>query len=122
MGKNNQAGGYEIRSENPADIAAAIGDLAAIHPAVFEAMAAHAEFTIEKATPDFIYIIDTGHIHTRTVTNDPEFVIRVLTEEYALGCRKVFYKDAIGNIDELVHAGGHFIKYQTGHAGYNFTE
>jgi hypothetical protein len=123
MGKDsNQVGGYEIESDSPKTIAAAIGGLASVPPKIFEAMAAHAEFTIEKETPEYIYILDTGYTHTRTITNDPEFVIRELINKYALGDRKIFYRDSEGTIDEIVHAGGRFLKYSPGHAGYDITE
>jgi hypothetical protein len=76
-----------------------------------------AEFTIEKETPEYIFIIDTGHTRTKTVTNDAENVIACLAKENALGNRRVFYKDSSGDIDELLHNAGEFTGYKHGHTG-----
>ena len=77
----------------------------------------HAEFTIEKETPEYIYIIDTGHNHTKTITNDPGHVIETLAIYHALGERRVFYKDSEGQIDEILHSGSRFTGYKAGHSG-----
>jgi hypothetical protein len=74
-------------------------------------------FTIEKETPDYIFIIDTGHEHTSTVTNDAERVIATLHSDHALGNRRVFYKDSEGQIDELQHSGAMFAVFKPGHSG-----
>jgi len=76
-----------------------------------------AEFTIENETPEYIFIIDTGHTHTMTVTNDAESVIETLHSEYDLGDRRVFYRDSENRIDELLHAGARFTGYRAGHEG-----
>ena len=77
----------------------------------------HAEFTIEKETPDYVFIIDTGHTHTRTVTNDAEFVVKTLATDHALGDRRLFYRDSENQIDELLHSGAKFLDFRPGHAG-----
>jgi hypothetical protein len=59
----------------------------------------HAECSIEAETPDYIFIMDTGH--TRTITNDAAFVVETLAKE-----RRLFYQDSEEQIDELLHDGG----------------
>jgi hypothetical protein len=49
----------------------------------------HAEYIIVAYTDDFVYIIDTGHKHTRTVTNDPDYVIQELYGQFNLEERRV---------------------------------
>jgi len=77
----------------------------------------HAEFAIEKETPEYIFIIDTGHTNKKTVTNDAENVIATLAKNNALGDRRVFYRDSENRIDELLHTAGQFTGYRPGHAG-----
>ena len=76
-----------------------------------------AQFTIEKETPEYVYIIDTGHNHTMTVTNDAEGVVEMLFNEHGLGDRRLFYKDSEGQVDELKHSGARFTGYSPGHKG-----
>jgi len=77
----------------------------------------HAEFIIENETPEYIFIIDTGHTYTKTVTNDAESVIETLHSEHGLGERRVFYQDSENQIDELLHTGATFTGFKSGHAG-----
>jgi hypothetical protein len=77
----------------------------------------HPEYVIAECTDDFVYIIDIGHTYTRTVANDPEYVIHELYEQYTLGDRRVVYKDSEGEIHELVHHNGKFLEYRQGHDG-----
>jgi hypothetical protein len=50
---------------------------------------AHAAFTIEKETPDYIFILDIGPWDQhRTVTNDAENVVETLAKDHALGSRR----------------------------------
>ena len=44
----------------------------------------HAVFEVIRATPEYIFIQDTGHETNRTVTNDAEWVIEELALEYGL--------------------------------------
>lgn len=78
---------------------------------------ATAEFSIEAETPEYVFITDTGHAHTRTVTNDAEAVIETLAKDHALGDRRVFYRDSSGEIDELTHNGARFLDFAPSHAG-----
>ena len=76
----------------------------------------HAEFLVCQITDDFIYIKDAGG-NSRTITNDPHWVIEQLSADYGLNNRRVFYMDTLGRIDELAHDGGHFTGYKPGHQG-----
>ena len=78
----------------------------------------NAEFSIEKETESFIYIKDTGnHSERRTITNDPEFVVKVLYEQYNLENKCIFYMDSEGRIDEITHTYGKFTGFKAGHQG-----
>lgn len=76
----------------------------------------HAVFDIEKETPEYVYIKDTG-TDNRSVTNDAEYVLEELSNEYTLNNRRVFYMDSTGEIDEIVHSMGHFERFKFGHEG-----
>jgi len=90
---------------------------AALQREVDARLTMQAEFTIEKETPEYVFIIDTGHTNTKTVTNDAEAVVATLAREHALGDRRVFYRDSENQIDELLHTGGEFTGFKAGHAG-----
>jgi hypothetical protein len=77
----------------------------------------HAVFDVIKETPDFIFIKDVGHRDHMTVTNDVEFVLAKLAEEYDIDRRRIFYMDSLGQIDEIEHHGTHFIGFKPGHKG-----
>jgi len=68
----------------------------------------NAEFTIIYGTSKYVFIVDTGHTHTRSVTNDAENVIKTLYRDHGLGERRVFYVDSEGQIDEMLHKSGCF--------------
>ena len=56
----------------------------------------NADFSIEKETESFIYIKDTGnHSEHRTITNDPEFVVKELYKQYNLENKRIFYMDIV---------------------------
>ena len=78
-----------------------------------------AQFDVVKhESGKYIFIRDTGHDTGRTVTNDAEYVIAKLYEEYGINDgTRIFYKDSGGNIDEIVHSGKQFIKFLSGHKG-----
>ena len=78
-----------------------------------------AQFEVEKHERGvFIFIRDTGHNTGRTVTNDTEYVITKLYEEYGINDgTRIFYKDSGDRIDEIVHSGKQFIKFLSGHKG-----
>lgn len=76
-----------------------------------------ADFRIEAETEEYIFIIDIGHTHTCTVTNDAENVVETLARDHALGDRRLFYMDSEGRIDEIKHTAGKFSGFAPGHAG-----
>jgi hypothetical protein len=80
-------------------------------------MGTHANFNVIQETPEYIYIKDTGYTTSMSVTNDVEWVIARLDNEYGIEDRWVFYMDSQGNIDEIVHNYGRFTSFKFGHAG-----
>lgn len=80
----------------------------------------HAEYAIILNKPDYYLIIDTGHNHAKTITNDSEHVVKELYDEFDLGDRRVFYIDSEDRIDELLHNKGKFVDYKVGHEGIEF--
>ncbi|MCL2139786.1 MAG: DUF6011 domain-containing protein [Treponema sp.] len=78
----------------------------------------HAEFDFVDETVSFIYIKDTGHNCTKTVTNDVEWVLQKLSENCKYFDKKrIFYMDSDGKIDEILHAGKTFTGFKAGHTG-----
>jgi hypothetical protein len=77
----------------------------------------HAVFDVIKETPEFLFIKDVGHRDHITVTNDAEFVLQKLAEEYTMDHRRVFCMDSYGQIDEIEHNGVCFIGFKPGHKG-----
>jgi hypothetical protein len=59
----------------------------------------HAEFSVIK---------DIGHGHSKTVTNDVDYVLEKLNTILGLNNRRVYYIDSDGGKDEIVHSGGRF--------------
>lgn len=50
-----------------------------------------------------IYLVDIGHNHTRSVTNDAEHVVFSLVEKYGpLNDRLIFYRDSSGRWDRIL--------------------
>jgi hypothetical protein len=78
----------------------------------------HAGYEVIADNDQFIYLEDTGHNQFKTVTNDAEYILSRLNEEYGIGNRRVFYKDSSGDIDEIVHKNGVFTGFRHGHKGY----
>jgi hypothetical protein len=78
----------------------------------------HADFSVQVATDEFIYIKDTGDF-SKSVTNDAEWVLQKLAVDYGgLKNRRVFYMDSMGQIDEITHdAHDHLTGYKPGHKG-----
>jgi hypothetical protein len=58
-----------------------------------------------------------GHRDHITITNDAEFVLAQLAENYDINRRRVFYMDSLGQIDEIEHHGPHFTGFRPGHKG-----
>jgi hypothetical protein len=79
----------------------------------------HAEYEIKTANSKFIYIEDLGHNQFKTVTNDVEFILARLKENYEIENQRIFYRDSSGDIDEIVHKKGVFKGFKHGHDGYN---
>jgi hypothetical protein len=74
-------------------------------------------------TTEFIYIKDIGFDKGRfSVTNDAEFVVAELHENFNLGNRRIFYMDSEGNVDELLHRSGVFSGFRAGYEGHELPE
>jgi hypothetical protein len=79
----------------------------------------HAEYEVITVNAQFLYLEDTGHNQFKTVTNDAENVIDELRQKYGIEGRRIFYKDSLGQIDELLHRNGLFFGFRLGHKGYS---
>lgn len=76
------------------------------------ALSRGARFRITSFEPDRIVIRDVGPWSKhKTITNDAEGVIKRL--DPAPG-QRVFYYDSEGNLDELVHEDGKFVRFAPG--------
>ena len=78
----------------------------------------HAGYEVISDNDQFIYLKDSGHNQFKTVTNDAEYILSRLNEEYGIGNKRIFYKDSSGEIDEIVHKNGIFAGFRHGHKGY----
>ena len=79
----------------------------------------HAEIEfVDHVFGKYILVRDVGHSHGRTVTNDPEYVVNFIYENYHItdGTR-IFYIDSEETIDELLHTGRRFRGHKAGHEG-----
>lgn len=70
-----------------------------------------AQYDIVRESPDTIFIEDTGHGHTRSVTNDAEAVVYELFNRHKIGDKRIVYKDSDGRWDELLHDGDQFTDF-----------
>ena len=77
----------------------------------------HAVFSVIEVKPNFILIKDTGHMDHKTISNDVEWVLSQLAQEYNLQYRRIFYIDSAGDIDEIIHNGMAFHGFKHGHEG-----
>ena len=77
----------------------------------------HAEF-VSRVDGQFIRVVDIGHNHTRSVTNDAEWVVEELAKLHVskLAEKYVLYQDSDGRWDYLVVKSGVFHGFLTGHA------
>jgi hypothetical protein len=73
-------------------------------------------YKIESVTDEYFYVIDCDI--GRSITNDAENVILELYTLHGLGDRRLFYRDTLGMIDELVHDCGKFLGFKAGHGGF----
>ncbi len=64
----------------------------------------HATWTILRADASAMWIEDLDE--GKSITNDAEWVVQILHAKYP--DRRIFYKDTMGNWDELVHNDGVF--------------
>ena len=68
---------------------------------------------MERVEAGAVFIVDQCELYQcRSVTNDAENVVKRLYEQY--GNRQFFYKDTIGDWDELVHQDGTFTRFKSG--------
>ena len=73
---------------------------------------------IDHVAEKYILVRDVGHNYGRTVTNDPEYIVNMIYEDYGISdSTRIFYEDSEGTIDELVHSGKKFRGHKAGHEG-----
>lgn len=72
------------------------------------------KFTVNVVTDNAVFITDDCETHgpCMSVTNDAENVTQHLYEKF--GDKQIFYKDTMGQWDELVHKCGKFLKFAPG--------
>ena len=71
------------------------------------------KFVIEKESPEFVYILEKP-AKDSSVTNDAQDVVTYLSDHHNLGNRRLFYRDTIGNNDEILHENGLFKGFAVG--------
>ena len=72
-----------------------------------------AKFTVNRMEKNAIFIVDQCETYQcMSVTNDAENVVEHLYNHY--GNRQFFYKDTMGEWDELVHTNGKFTGFKSG--------
>ena len=64
----------------------------------------NASYSIVRVAPGCVFIID--HDRGKSVTNDAEAVVSAVYARFP--GRRIFYKDTMGQWDELVHRNGRF--------------
>ena len=77
----------------------------------------HAEYVVLDVKYNYILIKDTGHETHKSVTNDVEFVLTSLAENFDIQYRRIFYVNSTGGIDEILHTGKIFHGFKPGHEG-----
>lgn len=82
----------------------------------------HADYKIKMRNEKFIFIEDTNQEYFKSVTNDIEFILLNLSEDYELSNKRLFYKDSLGEIDEVIHKNGKFVSFKHGHDGIDMSE
>jgi hypothetical protein len=82
----------------------------------------HADFDIITFNDQFVYLEDSGHTQCKTVTNDVKYVLSSLMNDYELTNQRIFYKDSDGQIDEVVHKEGVFLKFKHGSDKFSIDE
>jgi hypothetical protein len=67
------------------------------------------DFSIRKVSETEVYIVDLDN-GAMSVTNDAENVVAYLYERF--GNKKFYYRDTMGNTDELLHDHGAFTGFR----------
>lgn len=72
------------------------------------------DFTINHADDELIFIVDLN-LGGRSVTNDAENVLMRIDAavENGIGGRRVFYRDSMRQIDEILHDNGRFLGFKS---------
>lgn len=71
-------------------------------------------FDIIKVTGNTVFLIDNALVmHTMSVTNDAEAVVKYINEKCPR--KRVVYKDTEGHWDELIHENGEFKEFRPYH-------
>ena len=74
-----------------------------------------AAFAISAIGPTDIVIVDLDESGRKSVTNDAELEVLVLHEYGMLKSRTLYYRDTLGDIDEISHDGeGRFLGFKPG--------
>ena len=74
-----------------------------------------AAFSVAIVESAHIVIVDLDESGRKSVTNDVECVVRVLHRSGLLGSRTLYYRDTLGDIDEILHDGrGDFLGFKPG--------
>ena len=73
-----------------------------------------ARFVILQSTLDYLYIKDVSETE-KNITTDPQTVLWHVYKHNALGNRRLFYRDTLGNISEIKHHHGIFQNFAAGH-------
>lgn len=69
------------------------------------------DFLVRRVTDDAVWLVDNQGIHKRvSVTNDAEAVVAHVDRHFP--GRRIFYRDTMGNWDELVHDRAKFIGFE----------
>ena len=79
-------------------------------------MKIESKFNIVFQNSQYVYIEDIGLV-SKSVTNDAEAVLLILSEQHNLGNRRLIYCDSGGQIDEILHDHGKFKGFSPGHQG-----
>jgi hypothetical protein len=73
-----------------------------------------ARFVVKRVTERFVYIADISESE-KNITTDVENVLAHLYKYHALGSRRLFYRDTLGVISEIVHDNGVFLNFASNH-------
>ena len=113
------------RLKNPLSVRLGIGPVCrARHSLQGELDFMRAEIQVLRHEPGkFIYVLDVGHNVGRTVTNDAAYIVELLFSKYGITEEtRIFYKDSVGRIDEIIHSGRKFRDFNFGHEGVDLGE